>query len=288
MILVSFESISNFVLFPSISPPLGACLDVWLSLQGARSSGLLCASVKGGPLPGGALSCGPQPCGDLPFLCLPHSWPHSTLFCPSGKVRQSCAACCGQRGASSPSQSARLPLLPCSHSRCSPSALPAALLCRSRASWHPAAGPWTRQAKRLLPSAAALGRPCPGLGVTEPCGLVARLPVRPRSCEPGDLPPAPSPFLLCASESGCCDSTWVESWFGFSHGGLSVPASHLSRKPWVPVWPCIVWSRCLASISWLDISLRGACPPVSPETQEGRKASFFSSTGFQRGVLTPR
>lgn len=135
---------------------------------------------------------GCSPAGTSPSSARPQqprhgsrSWPHSTLFCPSGKA---VLPAVGEEVPPLRLRAPACPLLPCSHSRCSQPVLPAALLCRSGASWRPAAGSMDPAGLSVPAVRSRLGLPCPG-----PCGLVTRLPIRSRSCEPTDPPPAPAP-----------------------------------------------------------------------------------------------
>lgn len=152
------------------------------------------------------LPLGPQPCRDVPSLCPPPAASVQVVFLASQhpllSVRQSCTACCGRGGASSASQSARLPPAPrltfplqLARPPCGPALQKRGLL----APCSQARGPcW---AECFLPSAAASGLPCPGLECDCAVWTGHQAAVRSRSCEPSDLHPSPrpSPFLLCFS-----------------------------------------------------------------------------------------
>ena len=205
-----------------------SALSAWSSQLWAA----LCL-CRGRPLPGGALSSRAaalrkgltRPPSARPQwpLCRSCSWPHSTLFCPSGKAVPPAV---GEGVPPLRLRAPACPLLPGSHSRCSRPILPAALLCRSGASWRPAAGPVDPArlsvSCHLQPPWAS---PAQGRSVTAPCGLVTRLPLDPEAVSPATYTPPPAPHPFCSVSPGCFDSVWIESWFGFSHGGLSVPAS---------------------------------------------------------------
>lgn len=173
---------------------------------------------------------GRSPAGTSPSSARPQqprrgsrSWPHSTLFCPSGKA---VLPAVGEKVPPLRLRAPACPLLPCSHSRCSRPVLPEALLCRSGASWRPAAGSMDPAGLSVPAVRSRLGLPCPG-----PCGLVTRLPVRSRSCEPSGPPPVPRPppppptaFLLCSPRVRAASiPSGLEVGLGFRAGASLYP-----------------------------------------------------------------
>lgn len=216
----------------------GSQLWVALCLCRGRASSWGCSCLSGRSPAG---TCPPSARPQRP-LCRSCSWPHSTLFCPSGKAVPPAV---GEGVPPLRLRAPDCPLLPGSHSHCSWPVLLVALLCRSGASWRPAARPvdpaGLSVSCHLQPPRAF---PAQGWSVTAPCGLVTRLPLDPEAVSPATYTPPPAPHLFCSVSPGCFDSVWIESWFGFSRGGLSVPASqpealgsHVAAQSLVPGAP---------------------------------------------------